>query len=79
MAGLADRLAEKRVAVMQPYLFPYIGYFQLIHAVDCFVLFDDVNYIVRGWVNRNRILAGEGDLLFTLPLCGASKKNALMR
>ncbi len=61
-----------RVAVMQPYLFPYIGYFQLMHAVDRFVLLDDVNYIVRGWVNRNRVLSGDSGLMFTLPLSGAS-------
>ena len=41
---------------MQPYFFPYIGYWQLIHAVDKYVIFDDVNYINRGWINRNRIL-----------------------
>lgn len=43
-----------KIAVMQPYFFPYIGYWQLIHAVDLFVVYDDVNYIKRGWVNRNR-------------------------
>ncbi|WGK81284.1 WbqC family protein [Vibrio aestuarianus] len=41
---------------MQPYFFPYIGYFQLIHEADVFVLFDDVKYIHRGWINRNRVL-----------------------
>lgn len=41
---------------MQPYFFPYIGYFQLINAVDKFIIYDDVNYIRRGWVNRNKIL-----------------------
>jgi len=41
---------------MQPYFFPYIGYFQLINAVDKFVFYDDVNYIKNGWINRNRIL-----------------------
>ena len=46
---------------MQPYFFPYIGYWQLIHAVDCFVLFDDVQYVRHGWINRNRILKpGDG-------------------
>lgn len=46
-----------KVAIMQPYFFPYLGYFQLIAAVDVFVIYDDVNYINRGWVNRNNILA----------------------
>ena len=41
---------------MQPYFFPYIGYFQLINAVDKFVFYDDVNYIKSGWINRNNVL-----------------------
>ncbi len=45
---------------MQPYFFPYIGYWQLIHAVDMFVVGDSVHYIKHGWINRNRIL-GEGN------------------
>ena len=44
-----------KVAIMQPYLFPYIGYFQLIAAVDKFVVYDDVNFIKGGWINRNNI------------------------
>ncbi|MCX8212603.1 MAG: WbqC family protein [Lewinella sp.] len=47
---------SKRVAIMQPYFIPYLGYFQLIAAVDCFVIYDDVQYMVGGWINRNRIL-----------------------
>ena len=46
----------KSIAIMQPYFFPYIGYWQLIHAVDRFVIHNDVNYIRRGWVNRNGLL-----------------------
>jgi hypothetical protein len=41
---------------MQPYFFPYIGYFQLIEYVDKWIVFDDVQYIRKGWVNRNRVL-----------------------
>ncbi len=44
-----------KLGIMQPYLFPYIGYFQLIQSVDKFVLLDDVNYIKKGWINRNLI------------------------
>jgi hypothetical protein len=44
-----------RLAIMQPYFFPYLGYFQLISAVDRFVFYDDVNFIRGGWINRNRI------------------------
>jgi hypothetical protein len=44
-----------KIAVMQPYFFPYLGYFKLINSVDAFVFFDDVQYIRRGWINRNKI------------------------
>lgn len=53
---------------MQPYLFPYIGYFQLIKAVDKFVIYDDVNFIKQGWINRNNILVQGKACLFTVPL-----------
>lgn len=62
-----------KLAIMQPYFFPYIGYFQLINAVDKFVVYDDVNYIKRGWVNRNRILLNNAPHLFTIPLLKASQ------
>ena len=59
-------------AVMQPYLFPYIGYFQMINAVDVFVFYDDVNFIKGGWINRNRMLINGSEKLFTVPLKDAS-------
>ena len=46
-----------RLGMMQPYFFPYLGYFGLIHATDCWVVFDTPQYIRRGWVNRNRVLS----------------------
>ena len=49
-----------KLGIMQPYFFPYIGYWQLIHATDRFVLFDDVQYIRHGWINRNRIINPRG-------------------
>jgi hypothetical protein len=55
-----------RVAIMQPYFFPYIGYWQLIHAADRFVLFDDAQYMRHGWVNRNRILKPGGGWQYIL-------------
>lgn len=58
---------------MQPYVFPYIGYFQLISAVDKFIFFDDVNFITRGWINRNTILVNGKAHLFSLPLKKASQ------
>ena len=66
------------LAVMQPYFLPYIGYFQLLHAVDKFVLYDDVNFINKGWINRNNLLNGSAAQLFTIPLKGASQ-NRLIR
>jgi len=66
-----------KVAVMQPYLFPYIGYYQLISAVDAFVVFDDVNFIKKGWINRNRILLNGKDHRFTLPLVKASQNKLI--
>ena len=59
------------VAIMQPYFFPYIGYFQLISASDLFVLHDDVQYIKGGWINRNRILRDGKPVWITLPVRSA--------
>ncbi len=57
---------------MQPYFFPYIGYFQLIKAVDLFVIYDDVNFIKQGWITRNRILLDNKIFNITLKVKGAS-------
>lgn len=64
-----------KLAIMQPYLFPYLGYFQLIHAVDAFVILDDVNYIRKGWINRNNILYRGEAKLITLSVSGASQNR----
>jgi hypothetical protein len=61
-----------KLAIMQPYLFPYLGYFQLVHASDKFVFYDDVNFIKNGWINRNRFLLDGQARYFTVPLAGAS-------
>ena len=63
---------------MQPYIFPYIGYFQMVNAVDKFVFYDDVNFIKKGWINRNRILVNGRDFLFTVPLYKASQNNLIL-
>ncbi len=54
-----------KLAIMHPYLFPYIGYFQLIQAVDKFVIYDDVQYMKGGWINRNRVLVNKSPYTFT--------------
>lgn len=53
---------------MQPYFLPYIGYFQLIKSVDEFILYDNIQYTKKGWINRNRILVNGSDRLITLPV-----------
>ena len=60
-----------KVAIMQPYFLPYIGYFQLIGAVDLFILYDNVKYTKKGWINRNRMLQNGTDAMFSLPLKSA--------
>lgn len=63
------------LAIMQPYLFSYIGYWQLINAVDTFVIYDDVNFIKQGYINRNNILSNGNSQQFTLELIGASSNK----
>lgn len=58
----------KTLGIMQAYFMPYIGYFQLLNAVDEFVIYDNIQYTKKGWINRNRILQGDGDKYITLPL-----------
>lgn len=66
-----------KLAIMQPYLFPYIGYFQLINSVDTFVVFDDVHFIKKGWINRNNILINNDKHMFTLPIQKVSQNKLI--
>ena len=66
-----------KIAVMQPYIFPYLGYFQLINAVDKFIIYDDVNFIKKGWINRNYILINSKSKLFSIPLQKASQNKLI--
>jgi|TARA_R100000501_G_C2622528_1_gene115702 hypothetical protein len=66
-----------KLAVMQPYLFPYIGYFQLIYAADLFLIYDDVAYIKQGYINRNNIWSANGATRFTVPVPGASSNKLI--
>jgi hypothetical protein len=65
------------VAITQPYFLPYIGYFQMMARADTFVLFDDVSFIKKGWINRNRILLNGTEHLFTLPVEKASQNRSI--
>lgn len=57
------------IAIMQPYFFPYLGYFQLLYAVDEFIFLDDVKFIKRGWINRNKFLTNMGEVKYiTIPV-----------
>ena len=61
-----------RCAIMQPYFLPYIGYWQLMCAVDVFVVYDNVKYTKKGWINRNRILVEGNPQFFSINLKRAS-------
>ncbi len=61
-----------KLAIMQPYFFPYIGYFQLMAAAEVFIVYDNIQYTKKGWINRNRFLLNGRDAIFTLPLSKAS-------
>lgn len=58
----------KKIGIMQPYFLPYMGYWQLLNYVDEFVLYDNIQYTKKGWINRNRFLQNGSDALFSLPL-----------
>ncbi|MDK9737731.1 WbqC family protein [Vibrio sp. D404a] len=66
-----------RLAVMQPYLFPYLGYYQLVNSADKFVLYDDVNYIKHGYINRNNILVSGKAQRFTIAVPGMSPNKKI--
>lgn len=57
-----------KIAIMQPYFLPYIGYFQLINIVDKFVILDNVQFTKKGWVNRNKFLQNNRDKYFSIPI-----------
>jgi hypothetical protein len=62
-----------KLAIMQPYFFPYLGYFQGICAVDKYLLYDNLAYIKEGWINRNRYLVTRGTpIYFIAPVKGKS-------
>ena len=66
-----------RVAIMQPYFLPYLGYFQLISSVDQFVIYDNIKYTKKGWINRNRYLRNNESAIFTLSLENDSDSKSI--
>jgi hypothetical protein len=70
-------ISAKSTSINQPYFFPYIGYFQLIHASVKFISLEDVNYITGGWINRNRILINGEAAYFSLPIIDASQNRKI--
>ncbi|MDK0647981.1 hypothetical protein GNF98_13035 [Clostridium perfringens] len=66
-----------KVGIMQPYFLPYIGYWQLLNAVDVYVIYDDVNFIKGGWINRNRLLMNNEPKLFNIKMNGASPNKLI--
>jgi len=72
-----ENLRVKKIGIMQPYFFPYIGYFQIIMAVDLFVFYDDVQFIKGGWINRNRIIINNELRYLTIPLKDASANKLI--
>lgn len=66
-----------RLGIMQPYIFPYVGYWQLINVVDQFVILDDVNFIKRGYINRNSILINGEASRFSIPVKKASQNKLI--
>lgn len=60
-----------KLGIMQPYFLPYLGYWQLMNAVDTYIVYDDVAYIKGGWINRNNFLVQGNAKLFTFSLDGA--------
>lgn len=74
----AENLGRK-VAVMQPYLFPYLGTYQLAHAADCFVFFDDVAFIKKGYIHRNQLLLDGQAHAFSVPVRQMSQNRTILQ
>ena len=74
-----NNIDHKKIAIMQPYFFPYLGYFQLINEVHRFVVYDNLKYTKKGWINRNQILVDGKANVFSLPLKKDSNLLLLIR
>jgi hypothetical protein len=79
MPRIASSSRETVLGVMQPYFFPYVGYFQYMMACSHFILYDDVQFIMRGWINRNNILLNGKAHMLTVPLVKASPNRTIAK
>lgn len=75
--GRIKILFQKKIAIMQPYFLPYLGYFNLIHASKKFIFLDDANFINKGWINRNKILLNGDEFLFSIPIQKSSQNRKI--
>ena len=67
-----------KLAIMQPYFLPYIGYFQAIHAVDKYILYDNLTFIKDAWMNRNRLMLSNGAITtFSVPIIAKSSNTMI--
>lgn len=71
-------MMERKVGIMQPYFLPYLGYWQLIKSCDYFVIYDDIQYTKKGWINRNRMLVNGQDQIFTIPVKNGSSTDTVI-
>ena len=77
LIGYPTIVLMMKLVVMQPYIFPYLGYYQLVELADQFVFFDDVNFIKKGWIHRNAILVQGKRSRFTIPLQQVSQNKTI--
>lgn len=73
--NIRSEVEKMKIGIMQPYFFPYIGYWQLINAVDKYVIYDDVNFRKSSWINRNRILINGEARFINLKMKKASQNK----
>lgn len=68
-----------KIGIMQPYFFPYLGYFSLIKHTEKWIFFDTVQHIKKGWINRNRVLKPKEGWQYIVVPVDRSTKGALIK
>ena len=67
-----------KLGIMQPYFFPYFGYWQLLNAVDKYIILDDVTFIKQGYINRNAILSQDKKQNINVMIDGVSSNKLIV-